>query len=222
MHIVNDVINKDIIPLSANDTIKRALEVMENYDLTNYPVVHNDNFIGVVAKHKINNIRKNKKLLFHLKEAIDVYCVAPYVHITEAMAIINNHKTDIVPVVEENTRKYLGVILLRDIFTLICEMDMIRDAGSIIVIETTVRDYYLSQIAKIIEDCDAKITGLFFNSHPDTTKVFLTIKINTIESSRIIASLKRFNINVISFYASDPNVNSIQKNYEYLMSFLNI
>jgi len=211
--------DSSLVPLSLSSNISTVRSTLNNLRLNCYPVAGEHKFEGLVYRDLIEHLPDTATLNEVHDSLLKVYAY-PYEHIIDIMKKMDDSQCDFIPVIDPEQNIYIGGITLHNVFSKICKMNMIHDPGSIIVIESGVRDYHLSHIAAIIEDCKAKISGVFFNSHPDLSKVFLTIKVNVEDPSIIIKSLERHGINVVSHYIKDQSQDIIHRNYNYLMKYL--
>lgn len=50
---VKDVMSKDVYSISPNDTILKAAEIMEKYDINRLPVVEKGKLVGIIARADI-------------------------------------------------------------------------------------------------------------------------------------------------------------------------
>lgn len=69
------------------------------------------------------------------------------------------------------------------------DMASLKEPGGVIVLELNTNDYYLTEIAKIVESNDAKILSLYISSPTDSTKLEVTLKINRTDLSSILQTL---------------------------------
>jgi hypothetical protein len=85
-----------------------------------------------------------------------------------------------------------------------------------------IRDYSLSEIARLVEMNDSSILSLYVQTLPDSTRIEVTIKINRMDIGAIIQTFTRYNYNIkASFFEGDYN-DSLRDRYDSLMKFLEI
>jgi hypothetical protein len=126
-----------------------------------------------------------------------------------------------VPVLDEENH-YIGNIGLRDLVEQFAASLAIDNPGGVVVLELNQNDYSLSQIARIVEENDTKILSLSLNSTPDSTLVELTLKLNREDIRGILASFKRFNIQVkLSFQQSEFS-DDLRNRFDQFMNFINM
>ena len=137
------------------------------------------------------------------------------------MKVVNDHQLSIIPVLDEH-EQYIGAITIAQLMNIIADMPVANGPGGIIVLELNYNDYSLAHISSIIEENDTKILGTFVTSHPDSTKIQLTIKVNNIDIASIIASLQRHEY-VITFFnqSSDAGVD-LRDRFDSFMKYMNI
>jgi hypothetical protein len=102
-------------------------------------------------------------------------------------------------------------------------MSLLDQSGAIIVIELTERDYSLSQIAQIVESNNVKVMSLYITSPADSTRLEVTIKLNSNEISSVIRTFERYNISVKTWTESSDSIDRFyQERLDLLMKYLNI
>ena len=95
--------------------------------------------------------------------------------------------------------------------------------SSVIQLEMGAYDYSLSEIARIVEENDAKIMGLTVDDHPeDPGRIVITLLVNQAESGAIVKSFERYNYNVVGLYSSPDENNDLLDRYSLLMRYMSI
>ena len=95
--------------------------------------------------------------------------------------------------------------------------------GGIIVLEMNPNDYSLAQIARIVEDNDAKIMSCHVTPSVDAMKMEVTLKINKVDLTSILRTFLRFDYHIkASYQSNDRNENVLRKNYDQFMMYLNV
>jgi hypothetical protein len=84
------------------------------------------------------------------------------------------------------------------------------------------KDYTLAEVARIIEQHEAKILGSFAKTNDESNKVQITIKINHTDLQPIIASLARYNYVVKETFTEPEYFDNLKERYDSLMNYLNI
>ena len=130
-------------------------------------------------------------------------------------------KLTLIPVIDEK-QKYLGSITLQCLVKYFARLAAVDNPGGIIVLEMGIRDYSLSEIARIVESNDSSILSLYIMTLPDSTRMEVTIKINRMDIGPVIQTFNRYNYNIkASFYENELN-ESLKDRYDSLMKFLDI
>ena len=95
--------------------------------------------------------------------------------------------------------------------------------GAVIVLEMNAHDYSLAQIARIVEDNDAKILSSHVTSLANSFKIEVTLKINQTDMSSIIRSFMRFDYTIkASFQGKNRYEDVLRENYDQFMLYLNV
>ncbi len=95
------------------------------------------------------------------------------------------------------------------------------DMGAILVLKMSDRDYAPSQIARWVEENDAKILGLLI-SPADQGMLNVNIKLNTSRVKNILATLSRQNINVDQVLMADDYDENDTKAFDVVLKFLDL
>lgn len=218
--IAKELISKTIDALRTSDSGEETITMMGIYHVKHLPIVNNEQLLGLISEEEI--LDKN------LNEAIGSYrlsMIKPYVqqndHLFEVMKIMAQYRLTVIPVVDHDN-KYLGLITHEDLISFFAISFSFAEAGSIIVIETDQINYSLSEISRIVESEGATVLASFLTRMVDSTKIQITLKINQMSVSRIVASLERFNYHIHGAFTEDDYENVLKDRYNALMSYLNV
>ncbi len=95
--------------------------------------------------------------------------------------------------------------------------------GGIIVLELIEMDYSLSQIAQIIEGNNIKVLSLYITSPKESTRLEITIKVNSVDLASVIRTFERYNYEVRTWITTDDTMDSFYtERFDLLMKYLNI
>ncbi|MCI5081425.1 MAG: CBS domain-containing protein [Saprospiraceae bacterium] len=218
--IAESLISQAIIPLRTSDTGEEALNMMDDFHVKHLPIVNNEQLLGVVSEDDIFN--------FDVNEAVGSYSLSlrrPYVkrndHIYEVMRILANNQLTIIPVVDDEDN-YSGVITLEDLLRYFASTTPFAEHGSILVLEMSKRDYTLTEIARIIESEGAIVLSCFVSSHPDSTLLEVTLKINRQNIQSILATFERFNYSIKASFNETEYLDSLKERYDAFIAYLNV
>ena len=92
----------------------------------------------------------------------------------------------------------------------------------VVVLETEKRNFSFGELSRLVETNDAYITQLNTYTEAGTGLVVITIKINKIEVSDIVATFQRYDYVVRHFYGEEEYANELKENYQHLLSYLNM
>lgn len=212
----------DIIPsLKTSDTGISALNWMDIFKVTHLPIVNDKEFLGLVSETDIYDLNMPEEPLGNHQLSL----VRPYVteeqHVLELIELASRLKLSLIPVLDHK-KNYLGVVTITDLLHYFAEITALTNPGSIIVLDLNHNDYSLTQVAQIVEGNDAKILGCFITSHPNSTKIELTLKLNVTDVTSIIQTFNRYNYTVLgSFMKHDDEEDLLEDRYNLLMKYLN-
>lgn len=216
-----DLISTSIPTLSLGDTILQALQLMSDYHVGHLPVIAEEKYLGLVSEDQLINIEEDGLLLEQFQSDFINLSVKGNLHFNEAVRLTNEYGLSVMPVVDDNA-EWIGAITSSDLLKNAGRMYGMDEAGGIIVLELEKREFSFSQISKLVETNDAHITQLntFFDANLGV--LFVTLKINKLEISDIVATFQRYEYSVKYYFGEELYENELKSNYDHLMNYLNI
>ena len=216
-----DLTDDTILPVKTSDTGALALTMMDEYKVSHLPIVNNTDFLGLITEDDIyTNNHFNDPLGTHILSMNRPF-VNENQHVFEVVKIFAELELTLLPVVDAK-ENYLGVISKKKLIEEFSEITAVKSPGAILVLEISVNDYSLSEIAQIVESNDTKILSTYITSHPDSTKMDVTIKLNRNDIAPVLQTFNRYNYIVKGIYA-EPEVNDdLNDRFDALMKYLSI
>lgn len=213
----------EIIPaLHSNDTGEKALNWMEIFRISHLPIVNEDEFLGVISDNDIYNLNIPEHEIKDYKLSLYRPYVTEDQHIYEIIELASRLKLSVIPVLDKENR-YKGVITLHDLVEYFAGLMAVNNPGAVIVLEIDIHNYSLTQIANIIESNNAKILSMYVNNIPDSTKLDVTLKVNTDNLSSIIQTFQRYEYDIKDSFMEDKSYKRLlDERYETFMNYLNI
>ena len=216
----DQLLSNTIIPLRTSDSGEEALAMMNDFYIRHLPIVNNKELLGLLSEEDILN--------YDAAEPIGSYSLSlrkPYVnardHIYEIMRLLDEYRLSVIPVVNDENQ-YLGVVTLEDAVHYFAQTASFREPGSILVLELGMRDFSLSEIARIVESENASILSMYVTSRPDSGTLEVTLKINKQNILSILATFERFNYEIKATFKEATYDDTLRERYEALLSYLNV
>ena len=215
-------LNNNIIPrLQLEDTVGKALQLINDFKVSHLPVVSEDKYLGLISEEDLldaNNQKMHVRLL--QDEFIDV-SIKENEHFLQAVNISNEYQTSVVPVVNEE-KEFLGSISGQNLLRILGNFSGAQEIGGIIVLEMERSQFTISEISRIVESNEATVLHLNTTIQPATGLLTVTIHINKKEVSTVVAAFERYEYDVIYFFGEEKFENEIHSNYRHLMNYLDI
>jgi len=220
--VAKDLISEVIPSLKTSDLGQTALNWMEIFRISHLPIVNNQDFLGLISDADIYDMNQPEEPIGN--HALTLF--KPFVdtdqHIFEVIGLASRLKLSVVPVLD-NKSHYKGVITTADLIRHLAGLSSMDQPGAIIVLELIERDYSLSQIAQIVESNNIKVLSMYITSPPDSTKLEVTLKVNTSELGSVIRTFERYNYEVKTWVSSTDMIDSFySERFDQLMKYLNI
>ena len=220
------MLNKEIIStaipsLHLSDPVSQALDLMADFHVTHLPVVTEDKLAGLVSEDDLLNIEDDTTLLDKLQAGFSRVAAHSDSFYFEAIQMVNEFGLTVIPVVSKES-EYAGSIIATDLLRQLGKMNGVGDTGGIIVLEMDKVSFSFSEISKLVETNDAQITQL--NTYTDTHSgsFYITLRINKLEISDIVATFQRYEYQVKYYFGEELYENELRSNYDHLMNYLSI
>lgn len=220
--VAKDLISDVIPPLKTSDTGQTALNWMEIFRISHLPIVNNQDFLGLISDSDIYDMNQPEEPIGnHALTLLKPYVTADQ-HLFEVIGLAARLKLTVVPVLDSNNH-YKGVITTTDLIRYLASISSMDQLGGILVLEITERDYSLSQIAQIVESNNIKVLSMYITSPPDSTRLEVTLKVNSNDLASLIRTFERYNYEVKTWITSDDSMDRFySERFDLLMKYLNI
>jgi CBS domain-containing protein len=196
-----------------------VLNLMDEMRVNDLPVVENGLFIGLANESDFLNAEVYQGEIQAELDLLNV-SVLPDSHVLDVLKVISQNDVTVVPVVDEGNN-YLGSITSADLLDHLAEMLGVMREGGIIVLQVFERDHSIQQIARIIEENNAKILSLSVVPASEGN-LEMHIKIDLPDLNPILQSLERFNYNVLSKFQASQFDDELKDRYNELMRYLSM
>jgi CBS domain-containing protein len=216
-----EIVSEGLNPLELADSGERAIVRMHEYNVNQLPVTDGDKYIGIVNMDQIVALK-------HLNDPIKdlpIQLKRPYVHedshLFEVMKAAVEYNVKVVPVLSAD-EKYIGLITAESCMRAFATLQSVMDEGGIITLSVPVKDFQLSEIARIVESNNATILAYYSHLDAASSIVDVTLKLNTTELSAIISALERYEYEVDGVYNDEKYDADMKDNYDALMKYLDV
>ncbi|MBK8808936.1 MAG: CBS domain-containing protein [Bacteroidales bacterium] len=213
-----DLQTNNISPLLNTELCYLAIEKIKDANIFQIPVINKENkYLGIVSLDQLTSCNTEKKI--EDCELSQIFVLENQT-IFEIIEIFYSKKLSILPVIT-NEQKYFGLITIENINSYFAKLSSFKYPGSILRIITDITSYSIVEIAQIIELHNAKILLLFTNF--TNSQATIILKLNTLESEKIIDTLIRYNYEASEF---NNEINELSEFYkkriDSLISYMNI
>ena len=206
--------------LHLEDTASIALQHMDEFDVQELPVVKDDYFVGLVQKENLLDIDERNTIASISEDLLRVG-INGSAHLLNALDVIASHHISLLPVLNDH-QEVMGVIPQKNIIEHLAQYLGVHQPGAILVLSISPYHYSLAELSRLVESNNGQI--LQMNTVFDETSGLLriTIKINKEEIEAILATLQRYNYEVVHYFTKSPLVNDIEHHYHHLMNYLDV
>lgn len=206
--------------LQLYDKVSFALQLMDDYDVEHLPVTSEEKFAGIISKEELLDADETFAVAA-LQEFFIHKTVKGNEHFLAAVKIASENNLSLIPIINDEV-EMLGSVSAKEMLAFVNTYIGNEEPGGVIVLEIDRRNYSFGEISRLVETNDAYITQLNTLTEATTGLVLVTLKVNKIEISDIVATFQRFDYSVRYFFGEEQYTNELKDNYNHLMSYLNI
>jgi acetoin utilization protein AcuB len=207
--------------LRLSDKVFQALELMNENHVEHLPIVDGDNYIGMISEDELAQAENDHSTLEQFSQSISNPSVKEDEHVLKAIQIAVQNGLTVVPIVGENG-ELISLVTYADLLKYSSEFMSLNEPGGLIVLEMESKSYSFNEISRLVEGNDAQIKQLNTSVDPETGLMEVTIKINKLEVSDIVATFQRHEYNVKYYFGEELFENELRTNYDNLMNYLKI
>ncbi|HUI33860.1 MAG: hypothetical protein PHO84_00055 [Dysgonamonadaceae bacterium] len=85
-------------------------------------------------------------------------------------------------------------------------MELTEQEHSLIVLEVPINDYTLSEIARLVEDNNARVIRLEVLPSKDGLSLLVSLKLDIIDISAVLRSFERYSYNIIYYFMREGDI----------------
>lgn len=219
MNQIQDYIHRDHKAIRLSEDLGSVQDFFDELGFSHFPVADDLQFIGSLNAEDASTFEGSKSVSdyryileqFHAKSSMSWF---------EVFEIATRNQATIVPVLDE-LNNYLGYYEMEDLLLFFNDTPLIKEAGSIVVIQKSLQDYSLAQITQIVESNNGKLLGLFVSYSVDN-QIEITLKLALGPLNEIIQTFRRYNYEIVSQHQEDQYITSLKERSDYLDKYLNI
>ena len=219
--LAKDLITDEIPPLKTSDTGLMAINWMEEFKVSQLPIVEKHEYLGLISDTDILDLNITDQELGKSKLSLLRPFVYESQHIYEVIKLASSMKLSVLPVLN-TPEHYVGIIPVISLIHQFATLAATREPGGIIILEMNVHDYSMTQVAQIVEGNDAKILSSYVNSLADSTKIEVTLKLNKADLSAILQTFYRYNYNVKASFHQSEFSDDMKNRFDSFMNYINI
>jgi len=213
----------DTIPaLNLQDSASKALDQMQEFGIEMLPVVdENKKYVGLLTDEAILDIQDMDLPLKDLPYALTHPFVKANMHIFEVIKIAAENNLSLIPVLEDDNL-FIGTITLQSLFRYFSNINSLTEPGAIIILETAINSYSLSEISRIVDSCDIKVLALYVNILRDKSTIEITMKLDKTDLASLLNTFERFQYTIIASFQEKEYIQDLKERYDEFMNFLDI
>lgn len=222
MITVDELIDRSIEPLEAEDPPQQAMNALMESGFTHLPVVdEHDVLVGLVTEREVIDSLGTADTIGECV-AVGIVHVGPSMHFFSAARVLSRHDLEVVPVTDEEGG-YRGVLTRSAVFERFAETLGCHLPGAIVVIEMEPRDYSVAQVIHIVEQNDVKVLSVSADQpRHQEDDLRLTLKLNVRDAARVRHMLSHHGYRIVASFNEAESREDLQDRAQEFMRYLDV
>ena len=218
---VAEYIDPSFEALSPANTAREAKLIMEAQDIEVLPVVGDDGiYITMLSLEGIDQLSEDTTIEM-LSGRFQARFVQKDKHVFEAIRLMLDHDLDCLPVVDNASLAYSGLITRSSALESLMAFVPFHRTSYIITVEAEARGFSMAELCRLIESNRGQIVGTLMHNHSEkNSPLCITINLVTEELNPIFAVLERYDYVVRRSYQGEQPDDYLKDRYQSLMRFL--
>jgi len=218
---IGELINATVPYVLETATVREALYLIEDNGVDCIIILNSaEEVIGLVEDVTLEELN-DELTLSQVSIDIRFKGVHKQLHVYDALKIMKDNAWTVLPVVGDDW-VYVGGVKLEDLTNELVENLAYKYSGAIIVLRTLETDYSLSEIIRICESNDTRVLSVGTQKEEDSRAVYIILKLEKKDISSVIASLNRYEYEVIASYGHNLYNEDLKGRLDLLMHFINM
>ncbi len=218
--LASQILHTGFPSLHLTDRVSLALQLMDEYDVQHLPVLSEEHYVGLIAKSDLLDVEEDQTIAT-IQDQFANLSIKGEEHFLVALKMAAEREFSLVPVINEQS-ELLGVITLSNLIQQLSRFVGNEEKGGVIVLEISKRNYSFGEISRLVETNDALITQCNTFTEPESGLIIITLKVNKIEISAIVATFQRYDYAVRYYFGEESYTNELKDNYNHLLAYLNV
>ncbi|MEP1034316.1 CBS domain-containing protein [Ekhidna sp.] len=217
--IAEQLINYMIPPLKPSDDIARAKQWMDEFRVKELPVVKDNKLLGFISEDLLYDSEIMRPEVGAYPLIGESCIISATSHYYDILKVQNEHQMEMVAVVSKE--EFKGVVLISDLLKEFSKTAIVNSQGAIVTLQTSLNDYSLSEISRVVEMNGSTVLGA--NVRPDTddpSLIEIVLRINHQDVNQIATGLTNSGYKVTSSFNTEDNSFDEKDRYGMLMKFL--
>ena len=220
---ITSLISKNTPPLKATDTVEHALGLMLEMRVRHLPVVDASGMlVSVVSEEQLLDALQSDLELGLLGSGGTPMSGMVDDHVFDLTKTMVRHDLTTLPIIQRSGL-YVGLVERHDIFDQFARMLSTQESGAILALEISPRDYSLAMLIHTVEQSDAKVLSVASEPPDETTgKQTVTLKLNTMDASRVRHVLAHHGYNVVASFGESEDEEQLLLRVQEFMRYLEV
>ena len=222
MLLAKNLITDTVPSVKTSDSATRVLEWMGEFKVAQLPVVNHERLLGIISEQDLLESELEEEAIGTIRLSLpEQTYVHEDSHFYDVLKMASIMKLDVLPVLHARDNTYMGAITKHDLVLRAAEFLNVEEPGGVIVLSVPYNSYSISEIGRICESNDAKIMSLSVGNSQESGKLFVTLKLNIRELSRVISTFERFEYEISMVIFDTEQLDDYRERYENLLRYLN-
>lgn len=214
-------IDPDLTQVFLNQRPDEVIDTMLMLEASHVPIFDNSGFIGNLSRESIEMMELSETIGSQLvKEDLEFFRLPDTSTLFDAIREFHVNESNVLPIFDKKD-KFVGNILMSAVNSALFRIPFITEMGSLMIVRTSIKNYSLSEITKIVESNNARLQGAIVYNYVNND-VEVMVKLLTGNLTSVGESFERFGYKIVQKFFTDDKELLIKDRYDHFMKYLNV
>lgn len=218
---INDLVLYELPTLSLKDSGMKALSLMRDFHIYHLPIIERDDYLALISEEDILDWDTPEETLGKAEFLKFRPAVFDNMHAIEAIKIVKQFNLSVIPLLDDEN-KFIGSITSENLFNYITETNTFKEEGGIVILRVSPLEYSLAEIARLAESDNIILQGVLVHQLDEENMMSVTLKTNKADLRSFVATLERYEYQLVATFNAELGEDTIQDNYNMLMRYLDL
>lgn len=215
---IKEYISEDFPAYSPNDTLSKVKKSIRELSFSHIFIQKNKKFAGALSRSLV--LQSEAETLATLMPFAERFSILASHTTLEAVRHFFTFNANVVAITDPQEH-YLGYMACEDVFKDFTKYPLFSENATLMIVETAMRNYSMSEISQIVENHQSKFYGSFIY-HMNDEKIQIALKISPGDILGMEATFERYGYRMVHKFDEGEGAEVLKNRFGFLQKYMEI